>query len=325
MRVALFSSNLFERQPLDAANQGRHELLHFQAFLNTSTLELARGFEAISLFVSDHLDGCDIERLQAGGTRALALRSAGFNHIDLAAARRMGLKVARVPAYSPHAVAEHTVGLMLALNRKIHRAYARVRDHNFSLEGLLGFDFHGRTVGVVGLGKIGLLVARIMQGFGCRVLIHDLQPHSEFPAVPLEQLLVESDVVTLHCPLTPDTHHLMNEQRLALMKPGAMLVNTSRGALLDTVAVIQALKSGHLGSLALDVYEEEESLFFQDLSTRVVTDDNFSRLLTFPNVLITAHQAFFTSDALKAIAETTVANLTSFEENGDFPAANRLV
>jgi D-lactate dehydrogenase len=226
-----------------------------------------------------------------------------------------------VPEYSPHAVAEHTAALVLSLNRNIHRAYARVREGNFALDGLLGFDLHDKTVGIVGTGQIGAGVAHIMAGFGCRLIGAD--PHHD-PALvalgmryaPLEELLAESDVVTLQCPLTPDTHHLVNDRTLALMKPGAMLVNTSRGGVVDTRAVIRSLKRGHLGSLGLDVYEEEEKLFFEDLSNRIIPDDVFARLLTFPNVVITGHQAFFTAEALAAIAETTIANITAFEDSG---------
>jgi D-lactate dehydrogenase len=248
----------------------------------------------------------------------VALRAAGFNNVDLLAAERLGITVARVPAYSPESVAEHAVALILSLCRRIHRAYARVRDGNFSLQDLMGFDLHGRTVGIVGTGRIGHAFARIMAGLGCRLLAAD---PVENPAcrdlgvayVDLDGLLVESDVVSLHAPLTPQTHHLIDREAVARMKPGVMLVNTSRGALVDTAAVIEGLKDGRIGFLGLDVYEEEADLFFQDLSNVVIRDDVFTRLLTFPNVLITAHQAFFTEDAVRAIAETTLQNVTSFE------------
>jgi D-lactate dehydrogenase len=241
--------------------------------------------------------------------------------VDLAAARRLGITVARVPAYSPDAVAEHTVAMILSLNRGIHRAHARVREGNFALEGLLGFDMKGRTVGVVGTGRIGVAVARIMLGFGCRVMAHDPAPDPACAAmgvsyVALEELLAASDVVTLHCPLTPGTRHMIDAAAVARMKRGVMLVNTSRGALVDTRAAIEGLKTGAIGRLGLDVYEEEGDLFFQDLSGQVIQDDVFARLLTFPNVLVTGHQAFFTEEALTAIAETTVANITAFEETG---------
>jgi len=234
----------------------------------------------------------------------------------------------RVPAYSPYAIAEHTVGLMLSLNRKIHKAYNRVREGNFSLDGLVGFDFHGRCVGVVGTGLIGSLVARILLGFGCRVVAFDLSPRSDLVAlgvnyVSLEELLKQADIVTLHCPLTPATRHLINPDRLALMRAGAMLINTGRGGLVDTPAVIEALKQGHLGYLGLDVYEEEEALFFEDLSSRVMTDDVFARLLTFPNVLITGHQAFLTQEALEGIARTTLNNISDFAH--DQPLKNQVL
>jgi D-lactate dehydrogenase len=268
--------------------------------------------------VNDRLERDTLEALAQGGTNLLALRSAGYNNVDLAAARELGLTVARVPAYSPHAVAEHSVALVLALDRKIHRAYARVREGNFSLSGLVGFDLHGRTVGVVGTGRIGLAFSRAMAGFGCGLLATDPQVSPELEAlggryVPLDDLLSSSDIVSLHCPLTPGTHHLIDERALALMKPGAMLINTGRGALVETRAVIAALKSGHLGHLGIDVYEEEEALFFEDRSQTVIQDDVFMRLLTFPNVIVTAHQGFFTREALANIAETTLTNVTAFE------------
>ena len=249
-----------------------------------------------------------------------ALRSAGYNNVDLPAAARLGLTVTRVPAYSPHAVAEHTVALILALNRKVHRAWARVREGNFSLDGLLGFDLVGRTAGVVGTGKIGAAVARIMFGFGCRVLAFDPFPNPECVAlgvsyVPFNELLARSDIVTLHCPLTPETRHLMDAAALERMKPGAMLINTGRGTLVDTKAVIEALKSGRLGHLGLDVYEEEAALFFEDRSWRILQDDVFARLLTFPNVIVTGHQGFFTAEALAAIAETTLRAVTEFDQD----------
>lgn len=318
MKLAMYSAKPYDVASFDLANRDHgHEIAYLEPRLLPHSAPLADGFPAVCAFVNDHLDAGVLETLHAGGTRLIALRSAGFNHVDLAAAERLGLTVARVPAYSPHAVAEHAVAMVLSLNRKLHRAYARVREGNFSLEGLLGFDLHGTTVGVVGTGAIGRIFARLMHGFGCTVLAHDPLPHPEVAAigryVDLPELLAASDVVSLHCPLTPDTHHLIDADAIARLKPGAMLVNTSRGALVDTVAAIEGLKSGRLGSLGLDVYEEEEHLFFQDLSDRVIQDDVFSRLLTFPNVLVTGHQAFFTREALAAIAQTTLANVTAFE------------
>ncbi len=319
MRAAIFSTKRYEREPLAvAAGRHGHELRFLEPRLTADTAVLAAGCDAVCLFVNDQADAAALAVLAAGGTRLLALRSAGYNHVDLAAARAHGLTVARVPAYSPHAVAEHAVALVLALDRKLHRAYARVREGNFSLDGLLGFDLYGKTVGVVGTGEIGTVFARIMGGFGCVVLASDPVESAACVAmgvryVPLTDLLAASDVVALHCPLTPETRHLFDPAAFARMKPGAMLVNTSRGAVVDTRAAIDALKSGQLGSLGLDVYEEEAALFFDDHSDRgVVDDDVFARLLTFPNVIVTGHQAFFTREALVAIAETTVANLTAF-------------
>ncbi|MBU6334963.1 MAG: 2-hydroxyacid dehydrogenase [Chloroflexi bacterium] len=325
MRVAVFSTKPYDRTFLEAANRSHdHALTFFEPRLTSATARLAEGHAAACLFVNDVASAEVLQHLAAGGTRMLALRSAGFNHVDLAAAARHGFTVARVPAYSPHAVAEHTVGLMLALNRHVHRAYNRVREGNFALDGLLGFDMRGKTVGVVGTGKIGAIVAQIVHGFGCDILAYDLAEHPGCVAlgaryVPLDALLARSDIITLHCPLTPHTYHLIDGAALARMRPGAMLVNTSRGALLDAQAAIEALKSGQLGYLGLDVYEEEADLFFEDLSNRVLRDDVFARLLTFPNVIITGHQAFFTQTALTAIAETTMANLTAFAA-GQVPA-----
>ena len=320
MRSVLFSSRPYDERSFRAVNEGRAEpldLTFHAARLDRTTATLAAGHEVVIPFVNDVVDAEVVDLLASGGTRLLALRSAGFNHVDLRAAESAGITVMRVPGYSPHAVAEFTVGLILAVERRIHRAYARVRDGNFSLEGLLGSDLRGRTVGIVGTGRIGSLVARIMHGFGCTILVHDPFPDPDVLAlgardVDLPTLLAASDIITLHCPLTPATHHLIDAEAVARTRPGVMIVNTSRGALVDTRAVIDGLKSGHIGTLALDVYEEEGDLFFEDLSDRVITDDVFSRLLTFPNVLVTAHQAFFTSEALERIAATTLDNIAAF-------------
>lgn len=322
MKVAVFSTKPYDRTFLAAANRDAgHHLVFLETRLTVPTVPAADGADAICIFVNDDAGARVINALERQGVRLVALRSAGFNHVDLAAAKEAGITVARVPEYSPHAVAEHTVALILSLNRRIHRAYARVREGNFALDGLLGFDLNGRTVGVIGTGKIGLAVIRIMRGFGCSVLAHDPFPNPTCEAlggryVPLAELLTGSDIVTLHCPLTPDTRHLIDADAIAAMRKGAMLVNTSRGAVIDTRAVIHGLKSGRIGSLALDVYEEEGDLFFENLSNEVIKDDVFARLLTFPNVLITGHQAFFTTDALSAIAGTTIANITAFEKTG---------
>ncbi len=322
MRVAVYSTRPYDREFLARANADhRHELRFLGVRLEAGTTAAAHGCDAVCAFVNDDLGEPVLRALHAQGVRLVALRSAGFNHVDLAAAAALGIAVGRVPEYSPHAVAEHTVALILALNRKTHRAYARVREGNFSLDGLMGFDLHGRTVGIVGAGKIGRCFARIMLGFGCRVLAADQQPDAECAAlgvryVELAALLAASDIVSLHCPLTPATRHLIDARALAAMKPGAMLINTSRGAVVDTRAVIRALKTGQLGSLGIDVYEEEADLFFRDLSGEVIRDDVFARLLTFPNVVVTAHQAFFTADALTDIARTTLANLDTYAAEG---------
>ena len=318
MRIAVFSTRAYDRAHFDRANAGHgHALIYLEAHLDITTEPLAHGAEVVCAFVNDRLDAAVLRTLAEGGTRLIALRSAGFNHVDLAAAAGLGLRVVRVPAYSPHAVAEHTLALILALNRHIPRAVARVRDGNFALDGLVGFDLFGKTAGVVGTGKIGVCVVRLLAGFGCRVLTYDPFPSPEAAALgatatTLETLLAESDVVTLHCPLTPDTHHLMNADAFARLRPGAMLINTSRGGLLDTRSAIAALKTGRLGALGIDVYEEEADLFFEDHSGAVLRDDVFARLLTFPNVIVTAHQAFLTAEALTAIADTTLASITAF-------------
>ncbi|HRQ71461.1 MAG TPA: 2-hydroxyacid dehydrogenase [Phycisphaerales bacterium] len=327
MRIALFSAKPFDREFFDRANARHgHEIVYFEPGLDATTAGLATGFPCVCPFVNDRLDKPTVDALAAGGTRLLALRSAGFNHVDLAAAAERGITVARVPAYSPHAVAEHAVGLLLTVNRKLHRAAARVREHNFALDGLMGFDLHAKTVGLVGTGRIGEAFARIMIGFGCTVLASDPKPDDELASlgvqyVALDELLERSDVVSLHCPLTPETHHLISDDALARMKPGVVILNTSRGAVLDTRAVIRALKAGRLGGLGIDVYEEEGDLFFRDLSDRALQDDVLARLLTFPNVVVTAHQGFFTREAMDAIAETTLANATGFAR-GSVPAAN---
>jgi len=326
MKVAIFSTKRYDRVHLDAANADakaarRHQLIYLDAHLAPETVSLAAGAEAVCVFVNDRVDAAVLAGLADLGIRAVVLRSAGYNNVDLASAERLGIAVGRVPAYSPHAVAEHTIALMLCLNRKIHRAYARVREGNFELDGLLGFDMRGRTAGIVGTGKIGLAVARILAGFGCGILAADLVEAPDIAAlggdyVSLDELLARADIVSLHCPLTPATHHLIDRAAIDRMKPGVMLINTSRGGVIDTGAVIEGLKSGRIGWLGLDVYEEEADLFFEDLSGQLLQDDAFARLLTFPNVIVTGHQAFFTEDALRAIAETTIANLDALESTG---------
>lgn len=317
MRILFFSSHRYDEDSFRAAQaRSGHgfELVFQRAHLDVHTAPLAAGFEVVCPFVNDCLDADVLAVLAAGGTRLIALRSAGFNHVDLAAAQRLGLTVARVPAYSPHAVAEHAVGMILALNRRLHRACNRTREGDFSLDGLLGFDLAGKTVGVVGTGQIGQVFARIMAGFGCQLLAFDPFPQAALGVtyVPLPALLAQSDIVSLHCPLNADTHHLIDAGSLASMKMGAMLINTSRGGLIDSPALIDALKSGQLGHLGLDVYEEEADLFFEDRSADVLQDDVLARLLTFPNVIVTAHQAFFTREALAGIADTTLANAAAW-------------
>jgi D-lactate dehydrogenase len=321
MKVAVLSTKPYDRRFLDSANGGRHALRFLDARLAVDSAALAKGAEAVCAFVNDELDAATLEALAALGVKLVALRSAGFNHVDLAAAERLKLTVARVPAYSPHAVAEHTLALILTLNRKTHRAYNRVREGNFALDGLLGFDLVGKTAGIVGTGQIGEIVSRILIGFGCTILAHDVRPNPACEAMGVryvgrDALFAASDIVSLHCPLTPATRHFVDEALLGRTKRGVMLINTSRGAVIDTRAVIAGLKDGTIASLGLDVYEEEAHLFFDDLSNRLIEDDVFARLLTFPNVLITGHQGFFTAEALGAIAETTIANLTAFENTG---------
>jgi D-lactate dehydrogenase len=321
MEIAVFSTKSYDRQFIDAAASKQHTLHYVEAQLTADTAVLARGAGAVCVFVNDKVDDAVLQEFASLGVGLVALRSAGFNNVDLAAAKRHGIVIARVPAYSPEAVSEHAVALMLSLDRNIHRAYARVREGNFALEGLLGFNLHGRTVGVVGTGRVGTSVSRIMTGFGCKLLAFDTRPNtvcSEMGVayVTLATLLEESDIVTLHCPLTPQTWHLIDADAVATMKHGAMLINTSRGAIVDTKAVVDGIKSGAIGHLGLDVYEEEAALFFDDKSDEVIRDDVFERLLTFPNVLVTGHQAFFTADALQAIADTTIANIDAWAKTG---------
>ena len=320
MQVAIFSSKPYDRQVFERVNQQfNHDLHFFLPRLNPKTAELAKGYLAVCVFVNDVLDREVLTALYEGGTRLVALRCAGYDNVDLNVAAQLGIQIVRVPAYSPYAVAEHAIALILTLNRKIHRAYNRTREGNFALDGLLGFDLHGKTVGIVGTGKIGRIAGQILHGFGCQILAYDPFPNADFASqiatyVTWEELLAQSKIISLHCPLTSDNYHLINEQAIAMMQPGVMLVNTSRGGLIDTKAVIKGLKSRHLGSLALDVYEQEKSLFFEDLSAEIIQDDLFERLLTFPNVVITGHQAFFTAEALHNIAETTLNNIQAIEQ-----------
>lgn len=323
MKIAVFDTHRYDREAFERANADfGYELVFLEPRLTRQTAALGAGFDVICPFVNDRVDRDVLGVLHDGGVRLLALRSAGFNHVDLAAATALALPVVRVPEYSPHAVAEHAVALVLALNRKIHRAHVRVREGNFSLEGLVGFDLYGKTVGLCGTGRIGSVAAHIFAGFGCRMIAHDLRPSEALVRelgvhyVSLPELYRESDILSLHTPLTPATHHQIDAAAFAQMKPSVLLVNTGRGAVIDSRALIDALKTGHLGGAALDVYEEEEGVFFQDLSDRVLQDDVLARLLTFPNVLITAHQGFLTREALDHIATTTLDNVRAFERGG---------
>jgi D-lactate dehydrogenase len=317
MRVLVYDTHSYDRTFLDAANGGRHTLEYTPAQLDAHTSALAQGFDAVCLFVNDRADAAAMARFAEGGVRCIVQRSTGFNNIDLDAAATHGITCMRVREYSPHSVAEFAVGLLQTLNRRIHRAASRTRDHNFRLAGLLGRDLHGRTVGVVGTGRIGAIFARIMLGFGCPVLAYDVREDASLRElgvryVPLDILLRESEIVSLHVPLMPQTRHMLNADTLATMRRGVTIVNTSRGGLIDTAALIEAIASQHVGAVALDVYEEEEGKFFRDLSDTVIDDEVLTRLLSFPNVLLTSHQAFFTEEAMTTIAETTVQNLDDF-------------
>jgi D-lactate dehydrogenase len=321
MRTIVFHTRDFERPFFERANIGSgNELVFIEPGLTTETAALAKGFEVVCTFANDQLSEAVLRILKSNGTRYIALRCAGFNQIDLKAAQELGMVVARVPAYSPESIAEHTLALMLTLNRKTHRAYNRVREGNLSLHGLMGFTMHGKSIGVIGTGRIGSAFIRLLSGFGCTVFASDPCPSEVCKGmgaqyVELSELLERADIISLNCPLTPQTHHLINEQSIQLMKPGVMLINTSRGGVVDTKALIRGLKSGHIGFVGLDVYEEEADLFYQDFSETMIRDDVFARLLTFPNVLITAHQAFFTQEALASIASTTLLNINAFASN----------
>lgn len=325
MQIVIFSTRPYDRRFLDAANRDAgepHDLRFLETTLNADTASAVRNESAVCVFVNDNVDAETLKKLADAGVRHVLLRCAGFNNVDLDAAQKHGISVARVPAYSPHGVAEHAVALMLGLNRRLHKAYARVRENNFNLEGLLGFEMHGKTAGVVGTGHIGRSCCRILLGMGMTVLASDIEPNADLEAdgvkyVDLDQLLRESDVVSLHAPLVDATHHLIDAEAIEKMKDGAMLINTSRGGLIDTKAVIGALKNKRLGSLGIDVYEEEDGLFFGDHSAEMLADDQLARLLTFPNVLVTGHQAFFTEEAMRKIAETTIQNATDLEAGGD--------
>lgn len=320
MKVAVFSAKKYDKDGFALWADTSLQFHYIDSRLTHQTAQLAAGCHAICAFVNDDLSATVLRQLSELGIEMVALRCAGFNNVDLATAKSLGIRIARVPAYSPQAVAEHTVGMMLCLNRKLHKAYNRVRDDNFSLDGLLGFNLFGKTVGIIGTGRIGLATAKILHGFGCQLLCHDPVVSQDIAAlnasyVSLEELYAKSDIISLHCPLTPDTKHLINHYSVGSMKDGVMLINTSRGALIDTQAVITGLKSRKIGYLGLDVYEQEADLFFENLSEQVIDDEIFKRLLTFPNVLITGHQAFFTTEALQEICLVTSDNLLAFASN----------
>ncbi|MEO0453558.1 MAG: 2-hydroxyacid dehydrogenase [Verrucomicrobiota bacterium] len=323
MKIAVFSSKSYDRRFLASAMDGKEmDCTFFEPRLTVETAPLARDHDVVCAFVHDIVSAEVIDVFHSFGIKLLALRCAGFNNVDLKAAAEAGMTVMRVPAYSPYAVAEHACGMILELNRKYYRAYNRIRENNFSLEGLVGFDLHGKTVGVIGTGIIGECFIRIMQGFGCHVLAHDVYEKEELKKngvkyVPLEDVFAQSDIISLHCPLLESTKHLIRAETITQLKKGVMLINTSRGGLIDTPAAIDGIKSGIIGHLGLDVYEEEEGVFFEDLSSEVIIDDNLMRLTTFPNVLITSHQAFFTKEALMNIAETTVKNILDFQSGAD--------
>lgn len=313
MKIVFFSAQPYDKEFFSKYNTQGFELLFLETGLNEQTVALAKEAEAVCVFVNDKVNAGIIEKMASLKIKIIALRCAGFNNVDLEAAKNHGIKVCRVPAYSPEAVAEHAVAMLLTLNRKTHKAYNRVREQNFALQGLLGYNIHGKTIGVIGTGNIGKAFAKIMLGFGCKVIAFDLIANKDLEAIgvsyhPLMEVL-KADIISLHCPLTEQTHHLINEQTLAMMQDGAVLINTSRGGLVDTPAVINALKNGKISALGIDVYEQEEKLFFKDHSTDIIADDTIQRLMSFPNVLITAHQAFFTDEALMQIATTTLNSI----------------
>lgn len=325
MDIAFFSTKKYDRISFDEQiEETSHTITYFEDILSPETVALAKGFDAVCVFVNNPVDRKLMKMLRDIDVEVIALRSAGFNHIDLEAAKEFGINVYRVPAYSPEAVAEHTTALILTLNRKTHKAYNRVRENNFSLEGLTGFNLYQKTVGVIGTGTIGAAFCKIMQGFGCKVIAFDPYPNDEVKEmgveyVEKEELFRESDIISLHCPLLPQTKYTINQEAIEMMKTGVMIINTSRGALIETTAAIEGLKDGKIGYMGIDVYEQEENLFFKDLSERVIQDDEIARLMSFPNVLITGHQAFLTGEALHKITETTLENLTLHENGEDVP------
>ncbi|WP_289030697.1 2-hydroxyacid dehydrogenase [uncultured Paraglaciecola sp.] len=322
MKIAFYNTKQYDQEYFDKANQkSGHEIHYLSCHLNKETASLVQDAKVVCAFINDTLDADVLTTLKDKGVELIALRSAGFNHVDLPCAKRLNLPVVRVPAYSPYSIAEHAVGLLLCLNRGIHRAFNRTREGDFSISNLMGFDLHNKTIGVIGTGKIGQAFVKIMNGFGCKILAYDPFPSDDCIKlgaryVSLEEIYTQANVVSLHCPLTPETHHLINEAALEKMQDGVSIINTSRGKLVDSKAMIHALKKGKVGLIGLDVYEEEETLFFEDLSARGIQDDVLARLTSFPNVIITSHQGFFTHEAMLNIAETTITNINQFELDG---------
>ncbi len=331
MKVTFFSSKPYDKEFFDQANQKfNFKLDYFETHLGPHVLNLIENTDAVCAFVNDKLNDAVLESLAQKGVKYIALRCAGFNNVDLEAAKRLGLRVSRVPAYSPEAVAEHAMAMILTLNRKTHKAYNRVREQNFALNGLMGFNLYQKTIGVIGTGNIGVAFCKIAKGFGARVLAYDICENPDLKQLGIEyisqeQLLSESDIISLHCPLMESTHHLINEDSIKKMKPNVMIINTSRGGLIDTKAVINGLKSKHIGYLGIDVYEQEDKLFFRDLSHTIIEDDTIQRLMSFPNVLVTAHQAFFTQEALEQIANSTLSSLFHFESKTNFENPNAVL
>ena len=320
MKVACFSTKSYDRQSFNRALPDfGHSFSYFEVKLDLHTISLADGHQAICSFVNDHIDEAVMKKLNQLGIRLIALRCAGYNQVDINAASARGIKIVRVPAYSPEAVAEHAFALILTLARKTHKAYNRVRENNFSLEGLTGFNIHGKTIGVIGTGAIGRAFCRIAKGFGCRVIAYDIHEDDEMKQLgvsylPLDEVFSTSHIISLHCPLTPETHHLINAASIGRMQDGVALINTGRGALIETKAVIKALKNKKIGNLGIDVYEQEENIFFKNLSEEIMQDEQIARLMTFPNVLVTGHQAFLTKEALEQISKITLENITAYEK-----------
>lgn len=317
MKIKVYSSKAFEV----AYFPEKYGFSHTTERLSLTTCNLAAGFDAVCIFTSDDASAGVLEKLAALKVKYIALRSAGFDHVDIARARELNIKVANVPAYSPFAVAEHAVAMMMALNRKLIQADGRIKRHDFTLDGLTGFDMHGKTVGIVGLGRIGSALASILHGFKCNLIGYDLQPDQtlalecKMTFTDLDNLYRQSDIISVHLPLTLETKHLINKEKIAMMKAGVMLINTARGAIVDTNAVVEGIKSGHIGSYGMDVYEKEAGIFFYDHSQSILQDDQLALLTTFPNVLITAHQAFLTETALKNISDITINNLNAWRES----------